>query len=80
MNKLMVLETFRNRWSPLTPDRLREICMKKYARTSVYAYLLRLKGQKLLESVRLGKRIAYQITNRGVKRIDYLRRKQNETK
>ena len=74
MNKKMVLETFANRSFPLRPDDLREICPSHYARTSVYAYLLRLKKQKLLERTIIGQRIAYRITERGKQRIEYFRR------
>jgi len=75
MNKKFVLETFANRSFPLRPDDLREICLSHYARTSVYAYLLRLAKQKLLERMLVGKRIAYRITKRGMERLEYLKRK-----
>jgi len=78
MNKKLVLEQFANRIFPLRPDDLREICLSNYARTSVYAYLLRLKRQKLLERTLLGDRIAYRITERGRRRLEYFRWNTNE--
>jgi DNA-binding PadR family transcriptional regulator len=75
MDKKLVLETFARSLFRLTPDQLRTICMEKYARTSVYAYLLRLKQQQLLYRDDLGKRIAYRITERGKQRLEYFRRK-----
>lgn len=78
MDKKLVLEQFANRIFPLRPDDLRELCLSNYARTSVYAYLLRLKRQQLLERTFLGGRIAYRITDRGRQRLKYFGRKTNE--
>ena len=75
MNKKLVLQTFFDRNYPLRPDDVRNLCMEEYARTSVYAYLLRLKRQKLLEQTNVGTRIAYRITIRGKERLEYFRRK-----
>jgi Fe2+ or Zn2+ uptake regulation protein len=75
MDKKLVLETFAEQSFPLKPDDLHEICLSSYARTSVYAYLLRLNRQKLLERTNLGNRIAYRITERGIQRLEYLGRK-----
>ena len=75
MDKKLVLETFASRNFPLMPDDLRSICLKEYARTSVYVYLLRLKQQKLLECTLLRGRIAYRITNLGIARLEYFRRR-----
>jgi hypothetical protein len=76
MDKKLVLQTFFGRNFPLKPDEVWNLCMGKYARTSVYAYLLRLKRQKLVERTNVGNRIAYRITIRGMKRLEYFRRKQ----
>jgi len=75
MDKRLVLETLAERTFPLTPDNLRRICLADYARTTVYAYLLRLRGQNLVERAFLNGRIAYWITERGRKRLEYFRRK-----
>jgi hypothetical protein len=75
MDKKLVLGTIADRAFPLTPDQLRSLCLENYARTYVYAYLLRLKKQKLVERTFLGRRIAYRITVRGLERLEYLRRK-----
>ena len=75
MDKKLVLETLAERIFPLTPDNLRRICLTNYARTTVYAYLLRLRRQKLVERAFLNGRIGYRITERGRKRLEYFRRK-----
>jgi DNA-binding PadR family transcriptional regulator len=75
MDKKLVLEVFAKSLFRLTPDHLHSICMEKYARTSVYAYLLRLKRQKLLYRDDLGKRIAYRITKQGMERLEYFKRR-----
>ena len=75
MDKKLVLETLADRDSALTPDNLRNICLQSYARTSVYAYLLRLQLQNLVERTFVGSRIAYRITERGKAKLEYLRRK-----
>jgi DNA-binding PadR family transcriptional regulator len=76
MDKRVVLETFVKSGFPLTPDDFRHRCLLEKARSSIYAYLLRLSHQKLLEQVRVRKRIAYRITQRGIERLEYFRRKE----
>jgi hypothetical protein len=75
MDKKLILEAFVRHGSPLKPDDLRAKCLHEYARTSVYAYLLRLRRQKLVERTYLGQRLAYRITSRGIARLEYFRRK-----
>jgi hypothetical protein len=75
MDKKLVLKALADRNFALTPDSLRNICLQRYARTSVYSYLLRLHQQKLVEQTFVGGRIAYRITVRGIERLEYLRRR-----
>ena len=73
MDKKLVLEIVEATFYPLAPDDLRRQLPGKYARTSVYAYLLRLQRQKLVERTFRGKRIAYRITYRGKQRLEYFK-------
>jgi DNA-binding PadR family transcriptional regulator len=77
MTKLAVLEIFARANGFLSPDRLRLGLQPRPDRRSVYSYLLRLKRQGLLEpgtNVRRG-HLAYRLTQRGLARLQYLRRK-----
>ena len=73
MTKPEVLEIFysTDRW--LTPDNVGRRLRQYRRRTSVYSYLLRLSKQGLLERVRVGPRLAYRLTPRGVARLRYFR-------
>jgi Fe2+ or Zn2+ uptake regulation protein len=72
MTKRDVLEVFFRDGSLLTPD---EICRQLGAfhhRSSVYSYLFRLHKQGLLRRGRVGSRVAYQISERGIERLKFL--------
>ena len=74
--KLEVLGIFYYEDRTLTPDSVGNRIRRYRRRTSVYSYLLRLSRQGLLERTRVGTRLAYRLTPRGVDRFEYLRRRE----
>jgi hypothetical protein len=76
MTKLEVLGIFYYADRSLTPDSVGSRIRRYRRRTSVYTCLLRLYCQGLLERIRLGTRLAYRLTTRGVERFEYLRRRE----
>jgi DNA-binding PadR family transcriptional regulator len=76
MTKSEVLEIFFSGGGFLTPDTVGRRLRQYRRRTSVYSYLLRLSRQGLLERVRVGTRLAYRLTPRGVARLRYFRERQ----
>jgi len=75
MTKREVLEIFYANRFPLTPDSVYMRLRGFRRRCAVYSYLLRLYRQGLLLRTRVGERIAYQISPRGIKRLHYFRQK-----
>jgi Fe2+ or Zn2+ uptake regulation protein len=75
MTKLEVLEILYAHRGAITPDSVNRRLRGYYPRTSVYAYLLHLFRQQLVIRTRIGGRLAYKISPRGVERLFYLRRK-----
>jgi DNA-binding PadR family transcriptional regulator len=76
MTKREVLEIFYSADHFLTPDSVGRQIRRYRRRSSVYSYLLRLSRQGLLERSRIGTRLAYRLTPRGVGRLHYLREKE----
>jgi DNA-binding PadR family transcriptional regulator len=76
MTKLEVLGIFYDEDRALTPDSVGRRIRRYRRRTSVYSYLLRLSRQGLLERTRIGTRLAYRLTSRGIDRFEYLRRRE----
>ncbi len=76
MTKLEVLGIFYDADRSLTPDSVGTRIRRYRRRTSVYSYLLRLAEQGLLERTRIGSRLAYRLTSRGIDRFLYLRQKE----
>lgn len=76
MTKREVLEIFYSTPRALTPDSVGTRLRRYRCRTSVYSYLLRLSRQGLLLQGRMGRRIAYRLTQRGVDRLLYLRERE----
>jgi DNA-binding PadR family transcriptional regulator len=76
MTKLEVLGIFYDEDRTLTPDNVGGRIRRYRRRTSVYSYLLRLSRQGLLERTRIGTRLAYRLTTRGIERFEYLKRKE----
>jgi DNA-binding PadR family transcriptional regulator len=76
MTKIEVLEIFYSTQRILTPDAVGRRIRQYRCRCSVYSYLLRLSRQGLLERTRIGSRLAYRLTQRGIDRLLYLRRKE----
>jgi DNA-binding PadR family transcriptional regulator len=75
MTKSQVLEVFERSHAFITPDQVRLELHPSPDRRSLYTYLLRLLRQGLLESNQGGRgRLAYRLTDRGRKRLEYLRR------
>jgi Fe2+ or Zn2+ uptake regulation protein len=76
MKKLDVLEIFYRSSLPLTPDQVRRRLWNYFVftkRVSVYSYLLRLHQRGLLNRRFINGRIAYEISDRGITRYEYLR-------
>ena len=73
MTKIEVLEIFYSAERILTPDSVGRRIRRFRRRCSVYSYLLRLSQQGLLERTRIGSRLAYRLTPRGVQRYRYLK-------
>jgi Fe2+ or Zn2+ uptake regulation protein len=76
MTKVEVLEIFYDADRVLTPESVGRRIHRYRRRTSVYSYLLRLSRQGLLERTNIGTRVAYRLTDRGVNRLLYLRRRE----
>lgn len=76
MTKREVLEIFYSADRFLTPDSVGQQIRQYRRRSSVYSYLLRLSRQGLLDRVRIGTRLAYRLTPRGVGRLHYLRERE----
>ena len=80
MKRLEILEIFYAVQYPLTPDRVRRRLWAALVfpkRCSVYSYLLRLHKQGLLHRTFVKGRIAYEISDRGIARLKYLREREN---
>ena len=74
MTKAQVLEVFERSRAFITPDQVHLELHPYPERRSLYSYLLRLSRQGLLESNQGGRgRLAYRLTDRGRKRLGYLR-------
>ena len=71
MTKKRVLEIFAANSRFMTPDEIRKCLQGNPQRCSVYSYLSRLCRQGLLERTQGRIRVAYRITPRGVKRLEY---------
>jgi DNA-binding PadR family transcriptional regulator len=78
MTKIEVLEIFYSADRILTPDGVGRRIRRYRRRSSVYSYLLRLSQQGLLERTRIGSRLAYRLTPRGIDRFLYLRQKEED--
>ena len=76
MTKIEVLEIFYSAERILTPDSVGRRIRRFRRRCSVYSYLLRLSQQGLLERTRIGSRLAYRLTPRGIERYRYLKQAQ----
>ncbi len=77
MTKAQVLLIFDRAGDFLTPDEVGRELRPPPDRRSLYSYLLRLARQGLLERgpVSRGGRLAYRLTERGRRRLEYLRRR-----
>lgn len=78
MTKSEVLEIFYSANRSLTPDSVGRRIRRYRCRCSVYSYLLRLSRQGLVERTRIGNRLAYRLTSRGVDRLLYLRQREDD--
>jgi len=78
MTKREVLEIFYQNERYLAPDGLRRQLREFHHRSSVYSYLFRLHKQGLLSRQRFDGRIAYRISQRGIKRLDFLTRAEDQ--
>lgn len=78
MTKIEVLEIFYSADRILSPDSVGRRIRRYRRRTSVYSYLLRLSRQGLLERTHIGNRLAYRLTPRGIDRLLYLRKKEDD--
>jgi Fe2+ or Zn2+ uptake regulation protein len=79
MTKQEVLEILSRTSGFIPPD---EVCRQLrgfHHRSSVYSYLLRLHKQGLLHREIINGRIAYQISQHGIERLHFFRRKQGFT-
>jgi Fe2+ or Zn2+ uptake regulation protein len=73
MTKREVLEIFFAHAHFVTPDALCRQLREFHHRSSVYSYLFRLHKQGLLLRGRVGGRVVYRISERGVERLIFLR-------
>lgn len=73
MTKREVLEIFPQNARFVTPDAICRQLREFHHRSSVYSYLFRLHKQGLLLRQTIDGRIAYQISQRGIERLDFLR-------
>ena|SRR6266478_4422604 len=73
MTKPEVLELFFRDARFLTPDVICRQLGEFHHRSSVYSYLFRLHKQGLLKRGRVAGRVAYQITERGIERLNFLK-------
>jgi Fe2+ or Zn2+ uptake regulation protein len=73
MTKHEVLEIFFESGRPLTPDAVCRQLRGFHFRSSVYSYLFRLHKQGLLLRQMLYGRVAYQISERGIERLQFFR-------
>ena len=73
MTKQEVLEVFFQNGSCVAPDAVCRQLRGFHRRSSVYSYLFRLHKQGLLLRISVRGRIAYQISQRGVERLQFLR-------
>ena len=74
MTKQTVLEIFSSNMQWMTPDQIIARLPRYRQRSSVYSYLFRLHRQQgLLERGRLGSRIVYRISPKGVGRLAFFR-------
>ena len=76
MTKRQVLTIFANSAHPLTPDAICRQLEGFHHRSSVYSYLFRLHRQGLLNRTRLGSRIAYEISARGIERLNFFNKQE----
>ena len=73
MTKREVLEIFFEQAQFQTPDALCRQLREFHHRSSVYSYLFRLHKQGLLLRGRVGGRVVYRISERGVERLIFLK-------
>ena len=73
MTKREVLEIFFENGRALTPDAVCRQLRGFHFRSSVYSYLFRLHKQGLLLRQSLYGRVAYQISQRGIDRLQFFR-------
>ena len=73
MTKQEVLEVFFRNGRCLTPDVVCRQLRGFHHRCSVYSYLFRLHKQGLLLRQMVHGRIAYQISQRGIERLDFFK-------
>ena len=73
MTKREVLEILFQSARPVSPDELCRQLRGFHHRSSVYSYLFRLHRQGLLNRTRIGGRIVYKISRRGIERLEYFR-------
>ena len=79
MTKREVLEIFVSSGRSLTPDAVCRQLNGFHFRSSVYSYLFRLHKQGLLLRQTLYGRVSYQISERGIERLRFLRSQRETT-
>lgn len=80
MTKREVLEVFAKSHHFIPPDMVYAQLCGFHHRSSIYSYLFRLHKQGLLYRHVIDGRIAYQITQRGIERLNFFRNKQGLTR
>jgi DNA-binding PadR family transcriptional regulator len=73
MTKQEVLETFAKSRGFIPPDAVWKQLRGLHHRSSIYSYLFRLHKQGLLYRQAIQGRIAYQISQRGIERLNFFR-------
>ena len=76
MTKREVLEIIFTNARAISPDTVCRQLRGFHWRSSVYSYLFRLHRQGLLNRKRVAGRLAYEISLRGVERLNYLKQKE----
>ena len=76
MTKQQILEIFVKANRFIRPDVVWRQLRSFHHRSSVYSYLFRLHKQGLLHRKIIHGRIAYEITQRGIKRLQFFRQRQ----
>jgi Fe2+ or Zn2+ uptake regulation protein len=77
MTKQEVLEIFVKEGRSITPDAVCRQLVGFHHRSSVYSYLFRLHKQGLLHRQLVHSRIAYQISQRGIARLQFFKSQSN---